>query len=64
MADAKDVAAVIQSALDEIGVTGQLDVSMDGQEASKTLGTLTGNDQRVEVVVEDLGNVAIEHMPE
>ena len=64
MADAKDVAAVIQSALDEIGVTGQLDVSMDGQEASKTLDTLTGNDQRVEVVVEDLGNVAIEHMPE
>lgn len=64
MADAKDVAAVIQSALDEIGVTGQLDVSMDGQEASKTLGTTTGNDQHVEVVVEDLENVAIEHTPE
>ena len=32
MANAKDVAAVIQSALDEIGVAGQLEVSMDGQE--------------------------------
>ena len=64
MADAKDVAAVIQSALDEIGVTGHLDVSMDGQEASKALGTPTGNDQRVEVVVEDRETVAIKHTPE
>lgn len=54
MANAKDVAAVIQSALDEIGVTGQLEVSMDGQEATKPLGTPNGDDLHVGVVVEDL----------
>ncbi len=54
MADAKDVATVIQSALDEIGVTGKLEVSMDGQEAAKPLGAPSGDDRHVDVVVEDL----------
>ena len=54
MADAKDVATVIQAALGEIGLTGKLGVSMDGQHASKPLGSLTGNDVDVAVVVEDL----------
>jgi hypothetical protein len=38
MANAKDVAAVIQSALDEIGVTGQLAVSIYGQEVTSSIG--------------------------
>lgn len=54
MANPKDVAAVLQSALDEIGVTGQLEVSMDGQEATKALGTRSGHDVHVGVIVEDL----------
>ncbi|WP_242141152.1 hypothetical protein [Sphingomonas sp. TREG-RG-20F-R18-01] len=54
MANAKDVAAVIQSALDAIGVTGQLDVSMDGQEATEALGKPTGDDLHVGVVVEGI----------
>jgi len=54
MANAKDVAAVIQSALGEIGVTGMLEVSMDGQEATKSLGTVAGEDVEIAVVVEDL----------
>ena len=38
MADAKDVATAVQAALDEIGVTGTLDVTKDGDEAAKTIG--------------------------
>jgi hypothetical protein len=63
MADAKDVAAVIQSALDEIGVTGQLEVSMDGQEAAKTIGVPNGDDIHVGVVVEDLANKTDQAVP-
>ena len=63
MADAKDVAAVIQSALDEIGVTGKLEVSMDGQETTKSLGNPTGDDHRVDVHVEDLKHPASMHTP-
>lgn len=54
MANAKDVAAVIQSALDEIGVAGRLEVSMDGQKATSSLGSPSGDDLHVGVVVEDL----------
>jgi hypothetical protein len=54
MANAKDVAAVIQSALDEIGVVGQLEVSMDGQKATSSLGFPNGDDLHVGVIVEDL----------
>jgi hypothetical protein len=52
MADAKDVAAAIQSALDEIGVTGELDVTMDGKAAKKPLGSSGGDDVHIDVVVE------------
>ena len=54
MATAKDVAAVIQSALDELGVTGQLEVAMDGQEVAKPLGSSSGDNVHIDVVVEDL----------
>lgn len=64
MANAKDVAAVIQSALDEIGVTGQLEVSMDGQEATASLGAPNGDDHHVGVVVEDLIHPASKHASE
>ncbi|RYF21039.1 MAG: hypothetical protein EOO77_06810 [Oxalobacteraceae bacterium] len=53
MADAKDVATAVQAALDEIGVTGTLDVSKDGTEAAKTIGTPGGDDVHVTVDVED-----------
>jgi hypothetical protein len=54
MANAKDVATVIQSALEEIGVTGQLEVSMGGQESTKSLGTAKGDDLHVGVIVGDV----------
>ena len=54
MADAKDVATVIQSALAEIGVTGKLDVTKDGQEVQADVGAPTGDDVKIDVVVEDL----------
>ncbi|WP_242153621.1 hypothetical protein [Sphingomonas sp. BAUL-RG-20F-R05-02] len=59
MANAKDVATVIQSALNEIGVTGQLEVSMDGQEATKSLGTEKGDDLHVGVIVSDVDDQTI-----
>lgn len=54
MADAKDLSTAVQSALDEIGVMGTLDVSKDGDEAAKTIGTLGGDDVHVTVDVEDV----------
>ncbi|WP_267394989.1 MULTISPECIES: hypothetical protein [unclassified Sphingomonas] len=53
MADAKDVATAVQAALDEIGVTGTLDVAKDGAEATKTIGTPSGDDVHVNVDVEN-----------
>jgi hypothetical protein len=53
MADAKDVATAVQAALDEIGVTGTLDVTKDGMEAAKTIGTPGGDDVHVTVDVEE-----------
>jgi hypothetical protein len=59
MADAKDVATAVQAALDEIGVTGTLDVTKDGAEATKTIGRPGGDDVHVNVEVEntDKGDV-------
>ncbi len=54
MADAKDVATVVQSALTEIGVTGKLHVTKDGKDAVEPLGDLSGDDVAVDVIVEDL----------
>ena len=53
MADAKDVATAVQFALDEIGVTGTLDVTKDGSKAAKTIGTPGGDDVHVCVEVKD-----------
>ncbi|RZL18790.1 MAG: hypothetical protein EOP64_11375 [Sphingomonas sp.] len=61
MANAKDVAAVIQSALDEIGVTGQLAVSIDGQEVTSSVGSPGGGDLHVGVVVEDRSRKTSSH---
>ena len=43
----------LQATLDEIDVTGTLDVSKDGTEAAKTIGTPVGDDVHVTVDVED-----------
>ena len=56
MADAKDVATVVQSALTEIGVTGKLHVTKDGKDAVEPLGDLSGDDVAVDVIVQDLGD--------
>ena len=53
MADAKEVATAVQAALDEIGVTGTLDVTKDGDETAKTIGKPGGDDVHVTVDVED-----------
>ena len=56
MATAKDIATVIQSALDEIGVTGELEVTADGERATKPLGAAGGDDVQVDVAVQDTSN--------
>jgi hypothetical protein len=56
MADAKDVAIAVQAALDEIGVTGTLDVTKDGEEIANTIGKPGGDDVHVTVDVEDAEN--------
>ena len=53
MADIKDVSHVIQTALSEIGVNGELKVAMDGAEVAKPIGHPTGDDVEVVVVVAD-----------
>lgn len=54
MANAKDVVAVIQSALEEIGVTGELEVSMDRQKTKNSLDALSGDDLHVGVSIEGI----------
>jgi hypothetical protein len=56
MADAKDVATAGHAALDEIGVTGTLDVNKDGKDVAKTIGKPGGDDVHVTVDVEDADN--------
>ncbi len=46
-----DIKTVIASALNEISVTGTLDLAMDGAEAVEALGRPTGDDVEVLVVV-------------
>ena len=53
MANAKDVATAVQAALDEIGVTGTLEVTKDGKDVTKTIGKPGGDDVHVTVDVED-----------
>jgi hypothetical protein len=54
MADAKGVATVIQSALQEIGVAGKLKVSKDGKQVVAPLDGPQGEPVKVVVAVEDL----------
>lgn len=53
MADAKDVAIAVQAALDEIGVTGTLDVTKDDEDIADTIGKPGGDDVHITVDVED-----------
>ncbi len=53
MADIKDVSRAIHSALEEIGVSGKLDVEMNGNHAVVPLGEPTGDGLDVQVVVHD-----------
>jgi hypothetical protein len=52
MADIKDVSQVIQSALAEIGVSGDLAVDMGGEHVEKLLGQ-AGDELAVTVMIED-----------
>jgi cell division ATPase FtsA len=52
MADIKDVSQVLQSALAEIGVSGDLAVEMDGEQIERPLGH-AGDALAVKVVIED-----------
>ena len=54
MADIRDVTAVIESALVEIGVNGTLDVAMDGGETVTAVGRPTGEDVEVVVTVKPI----------
>lgn len=51
MATVLDVSAVITSALTEIGVTGEVDVTMDGTRRVTWLGEPSGDDVQVAVAV-------------
>lgn len=55
MASINDVSQAITSALDEIGVTGELKVKMDGNQAEAPIGPQGRGDEReVSVDVTDL----------
>ncbi|WP_260597792.1 hypothetical protein [Sphingomonas endolithica] len=54
MADVKDVSRAVQAALEEIGVNGKLNVQMDGDEATASVGHPTGDDVDVSVTVSEL----------
>ena len=51
MANTNDIATTIASALSEVGVSGKLDVAMDGNTAAVIVGQPGGDDVRVEVLV-------------
>ncbi|RYG85138.1 MAG: hypothetical protein EON59_12830 [Alphaproteobacteria bacterium] len=59
MADIKDVTAVIASALEEVSVTGTLDVSMEGGETVQSVGLATGDDVEVIVTVGPIERAAV-----
>ncbi|WP_242154189.1 hypothetical protein [Sphingomonas sp. BAUL-RG-20F-R05-02] len=54
MADIKDMSRAIHSALQEIGVTGELNVHMDGDQAVASIGQPGGDDVEVLVEIHDL----------
>lgn len=54
MATIKDMSQAINSALVEIGVSGELHVTMDGDKAVAPIGQTGGDDMEVAVDVRDL----------
>ena len=56
MADIKDMSQAIHSALEEIGVTGELNVHMDGNQAVATIEQPGGDDLEVSIEVHDLNH--------
>ena len=53
MADIKDVSRAIHSALEEIGVSGHLNVEMNGNQSVAVVGESTSEELDVQVVVHD-----------
>lgn len=53
MADIKDVSRAIHSALEEIGVSGKLDVEMNGDHTVAPVGEPSGDELDVQVVIHD-----------
>lgn len=51
MADARDIVAVIASALTEISVNGMITVEMDGWDWHQQFGILSGESLSIKVVV-------------
>jgi hypothetical protein len=51
MADIKDISDTISSALTEIGVHGNVDVRLDGNQAHASIGQPSGDDIDVAIVV-------------
>ena len=58
MAEIKDIRDTIASALTEVGVSGTLDVTMDGTETVVTVGEVHGEEVEVVVTVKPAGEVA------
>lgn len=64
MANINDVSQAITSALDEIGVTGELKVKMDGDQAETPIGLQGRGDEReVSVDVKDSTKSKQSQMP-
>ena len=55
VADIQDISTVIASALEEVSVSGKLDVIVDGEERVVSIGD-KGDDVVVRVVVEEAGS--------
>jgi hypothetical protein len=65
MADIKDVSNVIQSALAEIGINGELQVDMEGDHVAKPIGHAAGDEMAVKVVIADkLDDRVPMHLPD
>lgn len=59
MADINDMSIAILSALEEIGVTGELAIHMDGDRTTALIGSSVGHELRVAVDVQDLSAVQV-----
>lgn len=61
MADINDVSKAVKSALEEIGVTGEMNVNLDKGETTSSIGELGGDDVEVMIVVTPMeeGHTAI-----